>query len=888
MATLLDLLQISQESISLVIVALYVIGILLIRLIKLIKEDLPPVPRTLASFLMAILAIVILVVVRPYLPFRVSDLIYYLIGLMVFLVVIVVLLPAGGVGKALWELILYLLSPFIWLVSKYWAFWRDHRIIAPVILFLLFSVAFAVTYFVRTRPEPFRVNIELKEAGSTGDGSGGDNLRSVLYDLETKMERVYDVAITVEPVEDAADLTITLTLNNDDCRDDHYISDNWRWEAGGELEQILMMLQLDKLGAHTEDNKNLCNWTRTSQDLEVLILLAYGLEIYYINPLSPDVDAGDVFETAYFRLLYIDDTKKVKTPPQTDMNELALQRRMLTCARVMAVIADGTNLNINEKRDLKETIAKDPYEGSAPPVDYCVAQAYYGLGRGEMEHHLQLLQQNPDKAAQALEEAIHYFNQALDTYEATTSSQPGNGFQWSYYFYRGLARYRQGQFQRARQDLKLAEEMHDDTLINSISLETISYLRARFELEESLYDSLWGSTCSEPQLTDSDGQDEPTPLTRLQQLQDSDRTGLTPLSIGAMSLLSEARYWEVLASCDPNAQARADHSKRAIENAEAARTKIDSGTKDEEVAAEPSTVDVFLDHLYAKNGQNGNSTSSVDRHMAAYNKGSGIPAYVISLPGDSPWPLRWLVRNSYDEPLFDFAHLLPANGEPAVGNICASMFCAQLDDGDDNTIEWPLIDRGYGLFVAQPPSDALPFAHFIAEPGEEGTILLRSDLYTSLIYHKAETDPIEIFVGTLPITTTAVLSAEVNVEWDGNAVDCHSCYQLDIDLQLTAEEYAITELSTNGDDGLPTLFFKASLFEGTLPLDESLSSDNHWQPIGGSFIKFPIQDGNGRFKGSFGSVLLDTSKHHAVRIFVEDQQGNKIYEDWILEIKIPA
>lgn len=886
MSNLLDLLQIVQEPISLLIVVIYFIGTSLIYLIREILVNPLSVRRTLASLLVAILIIPVLIVARPYLPFRMSDFFFFLFVFMVSLLIFVLLMPPGGVGKSLIELIQYVVAPFIWLGRKLWFFLLAHRIITPVGLFILAFFIIVLIKNCQARPEPFRVNIELEKAGSAGDGSGADNLKSALDDLKSKLKDVYGIELIVNPVEDSADLTITLTLNNDDCRDKKYIPDQWRWDASDELEPILELLQLDEGGAHTEDEGNLCNWTRTKQDLESLILLAYGLETHYIRPFSPDTAAADIFRMAYSRLLYTEESENEKTPAQRDIKELALQRRMLTCARVMAVIADGAGLDIDEKKALKETVAKDPFEKGSPPADYCVAQAYYGLGRGEMEHHLQLLQENPERAPQALQDAVEYFDLALDTYAATTSSQPGDGFQWSYYFYRGLARYRLGHFERARQDLKIAEDSHEDTPINNNSLEAISYLRARIELEEILYSSLSAAVCSEPRPTG--GRDERDPLSRLQQLQESDSMGLAPLNIGTMSLLSEAHYWQALALCDPKAEA--DHSRRAIEKAQAARLKIDGGTKNKGIIFEPSAVDVFLDHLYTSNDRNGNSASSVGHHLDQYNKVAGVPAYVIPLTVDSPWPLRWLVRNHFDEPLFDFSPLLAALGKPAVDSGCAGMFCAELGDGNGKTIEWPLIDQGYGLFEAHPSSGKMPSAIFTAEPGEKGAILLRSDLHTSLIYRRAEEAPIKIFTGLLSITTTAVLTAEVNAEWDGNAIDCHSCYEIDIDLQLSSEGYEISGLSTNGLDGFPTLIFKASLFEGTLPLDQQLSNYNHWRVIGGSFITLPIQDGNGRFKGSFGTILLDTTKHHAVRIFVEDRQGNEIVEFWVkdFEIKIPA
>jgi hypothetical protein len=386
-----------------------------------------------------------------------------------------------------------------------------------------------------------------------------------------------------------------------------------------------------------------------------------------------------------------------------------------------------------------------------------------------------------------------------------------------------------------------------------------------------------------------------------------------------MSLFNEALYWEALERCvrtdegGPCMDREAGVACRsvAIDKARAAQLKIAGDRRNENEGETPGTspVDVYVELHDTLDG--GSAPSLGDDALADFYRGPGAPAYVIPLQPrlahgesgirprgltdyvnlvDASLQFQWLVRNAYDEPLFDYSQLIDAGADnPSEANQCDRGFCVRLDDGLGRTRDWPLNDLGLGLFASGPITTT--HAEMTASPGAGESIQLWGDLEVSLVYTVDGEDEVELNAGSLPITTLGELSAEVEVNPDEDATDCLTCYIIDVDALLKGEGVEISKLSLSEQGEPPSLIFKATLNGKIVVPDAPATNPDDEAQVElvdeAGVIELTRRDGQGRFSGQFPSVELDPNKHYVVRVFVEDRNGRVKGHYWI-DIRIPA
>lgn len=712
-----------------------------------------------------------------------------------------------------------------------------------------------------------------------------------------------DIEIILDPVDMEADLIITLTQNNSDCNAP-YLYNRWQWKATDKLEDVLKLLLVENGKPRIEENESYCRWTRTVKDVGALIRLAHGLNLFYVRR-TDTTGAIANFEAAINSMADISSYKSLVDDPRA-AEFLILPRRILTCAQVMSVVAQDLPLDEEDRNVLIEVINHDPFGGKVLSPDFCITQAHFWLGRDAMERHLDFLAAgNAATSASFLDDAIEHFSTAAELY-GQAKELPNGGPQWIYYFYRAIAHYRRGDFEHAVSDLIKAKKSHADYIVVDLPQSTIDYLCARLWVETSTYPGLVGQACNDEYRKQTDI------LTPLRQRQDDSVFGIAPLSIGAMSLFNESLYWDALGRCvrdDAQAvsdgsctdsAAGAEHRNKAISTAERARRRISDDSQD------ASSIDTYMALLYRLAGR-GDVVLS-DAALSKYLHNFGAPVYVIPLKptaasmahGDVDWPLsfHWLLRNRYDEPVFDAGRLIE---ETSASNIpCSDIytFCLRLDDRAGTISDFPLSDRGMGLFVSD--EVLMPSMALKASPGVAETIELQGDLGVSLVYRHGEGGPKTIVIGSLPVEVTITndeFRAEANVHYIGENsdldadVDCVLCYDYQVvaNARFVRDDVNVAKLMVARQDNQPSLTFWADLWEAQF-IPSGLSTarcEENWSPTTLISKIRLTPGGQGDLKGRFPIQELDTQKYYSIHVYAEDRNGTRKVDSWDCKISIP-
>ena len=820
---------------------------------------------------------------------------------------------------------------------------------ATIILIIFVGLLWVTPLFfaLSPRPQPFHVYVRRPNDPSLDLGMIG-NLDAAIQQIAGDM-KPYDIEVEQDPEDGSpADLLITITPATNDCA---AASTPYRWAmlADGALSPLLNIFLEETGGLGKEYPNGPCNWIRTQDDIVALILFANGLDKYYIQG-QPAAAAERFREVNKIMAPTTRGDYQAENDEKVTEELLRIPRRIRNCAQVMNVIADGSFAGADGQEALTNVITIDPYGINSPPLaEFCIAHAYYWLGRGALERHFNALKEvdseSPDPA-KLLEAAHDYFTLAIQTYKTAEGMSPNGeakGYGWIYYFYRGLTSYRQGNLVQADADLALAEANSDLAIndhsakakassdsaindhsakvkanaysaINDYSAEMISYMRTRIGVEQAQYHHAASldakeSIC-ENAVGEATAQVDPSDLQLLTGVRSRSRQDL---SIGTMARFNLALYWAAQEPKDTQNQCAGVNSESATVGArctailEAAHAlqMVAGDTDNNSVRPDSSPIDVFLATLYKLDGQH-NAADSMLRNgtLDNFRSGAGVPAYVIPLSprlepdmacgqatddyrtdvhrldGD-PLVFRWLLRNSYDELLFDYQ---PSTSKDNPGSPdCESTFCVALDDGVGLPRYWRLNDLGFGLFETGPitPIDVV----LTARPELNGGIRMDGEQRVSLVYKDKDEELRELYVGSLPITTAAHLSAEVEVNWvgkDEEGEECSWCYEIDVTALLTGDGVDnISRLSINGTDDLPDLIFKAALYE------EVGVAEGQWRPVTGVLdFQLEASDDAGHFMGHLSSVELDPDKPHAIRVFVEDGYGNRKARYWSEDIEI--
>ena len=911
---------------NLEILLIFVVGYLIVQLFQRILSRPPSNQQILANVILAFMAGSIVIIIRRqgYLP--VAPSIFVVIFL--FTVIIVYQLfkspTEAGQGPSIMALINKLIALFVVVVDGMRRLWEGWRWVVGIIMVAIFVLGVSGFVWARSRPETFRVAIELQTADPESSGNAPGTLRAVLEELQQELDG--PINIILDPVDNTADMEITFTLNNSSCAGTHS-SDRWGWTVkDGNLKEMLELLLVDAGGPRVEDENDPCKWTRTKDDLAALIWLTYGLDRLYVRLVDPD----NAFAEAYQRmsksksLIY----QTLGDSPQAN-EALALPRRLQTCALVMDIMADGPSLTEGEIVKLRTAAEDDPFSQNGAAADFCVAQAHYWLGRDALNHHLQISKSNNSaSSANLLVEAREHFDQAIEIIADSLNNFEDDlekGPHWAYYFFRGLTSYRQGNLNLAISDIEKAEVNHSNHPIDEWSVEMVSYFRARLLLESSAYPLLLQGACKE--LSAYERGQQPDVLVPLRLLQKEDEPGLAPFNIGAAALFNEAIFWQAIEQCGEfdsgppdqllcHDENESDCSQLALKVTEQARLKIDGDRRGAVRQFDSSAIDIFLAQLHLLNDPQ--STPSVsEKALEEFAQGSGAPAYVIPVsPTLDPYggraaenvglddfidltqtqlEFQWLLRNAYDEPLFDYSPLEQAlTNERSSHYECELAFCASLADGQGQSTDWPLHDLGYGVFTTHLPRatqhTSIP-AQMAAEPGPGEQIYLWGDVAVSLRQYAGGEQLNEIDLGTLTIATLGRLLADADVEWTGRdeaGNDCELCFKVRVTSGLVGEGVEITRLAVRrGNDGRPTLVFRAALFEKMVSSDAHGADQGRWQPIDDRpiFDLHPI-GARGSFEGLLPAVQLSGESSYAIRVYSEDRNGRVKASVWLEDLNI--
>lgn len=818
-----------------------------------------------------------------------------------------------AVKTAFWE-------PFTRFKEWFKRFWVNHPKYTIGLIILVFLIWITPVVFVMwPRPQPFLVYVRLPNDPSPGQGMIS-NLDTVIQQIAGDM-KPYGIKVEKDPQDESpANLRITITLTTNDC---NATAKPYQWVM--ETDGNLLALFLEETGGtRKEYDGSPCNWIRTQDDIAALILFANGLDTYYIQ--RQPAAAAERFRKvnkimeATTRADYQAENDEIVTE-----RLLRIPRRIRSCAQVMSVVTDAS-ADEADLQVLTNVVTIDPYGTNAPPpAEFCIAQAYYWLGRGALEQHVNALKLKqggsdaPDPA-KLLEAAHDYFTLAIQTYktaEAVSQSGEADGYHWIYYFYRGLTSYRQGNLVQADADMAMAEDNYAESPIDEFTNEVVSYTRARIGVEQAQYQQMTPLDAEVVACGNVVGKvNQPVDLSGLQDGAQARSRSRQNLSIGTMAHFNLALYWaaqepettktEVNQCVATNAGSATENPRcQAISHAAQALRLVAGDTDNHTVDLDTSPVDVFLATLYRLDGQD-NAADSMSRNDTLDNLRSdaGVPAYVIPLSprlepdmacgratddyrtdvhrldGD-PLVFRWLLRNSYDELLFDYQ---PSTSKDNRGSPeCESTFCVALDDGVAPPRYWRLNDLGFGLFETGPitPIDVV----LTARPELHGGIRMDGEQRVSLVYKDKDEELREIYVGSLPITSAAHLSADVEANWvgkDEEGEECSWCYEIDVTAWLTGDGVDnISRLSVNGTDGRPDLIFKAALYE------EVGVAEGQWRPVTDVLdFQLAASDNAGHFIGHLSSVELDPDKPHAIRVFVEDRYGNRKAGYWSEDIKV--
>ena len=730
----------------------------------------------------------------------------------------------------------------------------------------------------------------------------------------------------------AADLRITLRIDNSDCKSDSSELVSWGWDATNRRQLNSSLLRyLEESDVVGSDNaRALCIGGDNAMTVIAFITFANGLNHLLAEP--PNTNAAiDNFRYIAENLEGMGDaTAEGDDAQEISPNALYFPRRIKTCAELMAIVADGvsaTNTDSDVER-LEAIISSGPvapedvghidwetFDLSTEEragLEYCHAQAYYWLGRTAlMRHQIDLFadqsgadvatiyadQEETEPDTHPLDRANDYFTLAL---EASPNEFESTGYWWSYYFYRALARYRQGSLEQALDDLEAAGRTIEDHALNEMGDErigkpAIDYLHARIELERVAYQGFFPTVC----LGAGPQSDADTVLTDMRNMADENEYGPAPLSVGTMALFNEALFRFSRAPTD---------SGRVLDLLARARQQVagDAGSSVENY----SHIDVLRDKVYKFDGDSENEAPIVSEGtIKEFLVGAGSPAYVIPVspfllpgrycgPADNDRPVRahqlhrgnirfvWLLRNRFDELIFDYQPFPPLynsqEGDTGLEE-CDATFCVAVDNGTGERRYWRLNDRGFGLFMSDPVNPI--HAALSAEPGPDGIIYLRGAPAVSLVYMAEGHDPKEILLGDLPVEVPARLEPDQIIGTiSTNATDCDNCYDVNVTLSLASDAVPTLPVSL---ERLREMTFRATLYERLEDGEAVDSDDGQWQIIGPGIRM--ILDDDLRINGAFPSARIIPGRAHALQVQLVDRADVTMAEYWLksLDIRVP-
>lgn len=809
---------------------------------------------------------------------------------------------------------------------------RDHRRVAVSLLIVGAILLVAGLYFVsRPRPSNFLVYISR----NTNDEVGGGTADSFLTNIMNEGSELEELGIHLsdDPLDfQAADLRITLGMSNTDCKSDSAELVSWGWDATNRrrLNSSLLRYVRESGVVGSDDARALCIGGDNAMAVIAFITFANGLNALLADP--PDTEAA----IESFRYI-TDDLKDMRdTTADGEQAEgipvrvLNFPKRIKTCAALMSIVADGFSASDNSENDverLKAVIANGPVtpekighinwdtfdlSDELLDLEYCHAQAYYWLGRAALtRHQIDLFddQSNADVITvyayqdealpepHSLDQAIDYFTLAL---EISPIEIETTGYWWSYYFYRALARYRQGDFEQALDDLEAARRSFEEHPLNGLGVDhigepTINYLHARIELERAAYQQrLFPTACLGAMLPS----DTDTLLADMRNMVGEGEYGLAPLSVGTMALFDEALF---RVHRDPT------DAEGVIDLLSRARQQVagDAGSAPENY----SHIDVLRDKLYKFDGNGAdNAPVASEKTVEDFLVGMGAPAYVIPVypyllpdhfcgntddnqrvlahqPHRGDFRFVWLLRNRFDELLFDYRPFPPqykaSEGDTGLEE-CDATFCVALDNGAGERRYWRLNDRGFGLFTSDPVNPI--HAALTAEPGPGKIIYFRGAPTVSLVYTVEGHEPKEILLGELPVEFPARLEPqEATGTIHMDVSDCESCYNVDVVISLDSDAPETSPVSL---EGLEDLKFSATLYERVIDGGADPAEGQWW--IIGSDVELII-DESGRISGTFHSARLNPNGAHALQVLLKDRAGVVLAEDWIksLDIRVP-